>query len=107
MHSLVEISFVKKQNKTPNKQTNKQRRIQTTIDNQTRRSVGVASSSEATFPRECGGRVGDLLLCAVDELVLVGPLVTRPHAFVLPQRLGVVVKLLCSNGTNVRATTAH
>lgn len=37
---------------------------------------------------------GDLLLRAVDELVLVGPLVARSHTIVMPQRLSVVVKLL-------------
>lgn len=36
----------------------------------------------------------DLLLCAVDELIFVGPFPAGPHTLVLPEDLCMVIKLL-------------
>ena len=55
----------------------------------------------------CTGRVPKYsLLCAVNELVLIGTLVAGLHALVLPERLHVVIELLQSGDGEVSSGTS-
>lgn len=48
-----------------------------------------------------------LLLCTVDELVLIGPLKARLHSFIIPQLLCVIKELLRKRETNVKNHITH